>query len=1129
MKGLVFGEAWQELRASLRGPFLPAFSVAIVAYLAMVLLNGRYLQEMGAVDIPRNSPHIVFMMVSAEAIYLYLGWAWIFSRVVTRDRDANLHEIVLASPVSLRALLVGRYLGAVGAALLLGAVCPLSFLVVHPLAAAGALSDLGPVPWAAMLQSWLLFCVPSAIGVGALCLAVALRTKSAGGPVGAAALLVGLWMVAMVVVRGGDMDPGMATVMDPTGYAEVEQQTTLWTPAEKATRLLSLTAPLLVNRALWCLLPLLVVGVALARVSREYLVVDRPSAKVRGKDRVQAPPAAVAPAALGGAPRRNAWALATLTEAGWHLRLAMSGWGFRLTATLLFAAGVVAAFANVVAHGEGPLVPRPELVSPMLGEGTGLVIAFIVAGFVGSLMRRDERPGFSEMVAVTPAPLGVRLLGRAVAALVVTLLITLVPAASGYVVVGLFTPGGWSVATPFLHSLLVYGPALVQVCALTMALHALVRHAGAAHGLVMVAVFMVVVAEDSSLVTYPPAQLALPIPPRISLSELVGWAPWLPLASAQAALKLSVFVFVLGLAWLVWPRALVDSPRQRASIVARRLRQGGAATLLSVAIIAGALLATLLHQRLVVAGEYQSGQTRDAQGAAWERNWLGRATPLSVEGGEVRIRVDPANRTVRGTWRIKGLRIAPGSHAELHAELPAGVEVVSATVAGVAARVEVRDEHVSVELPDCASHGCDIELDLQANVDGWPVAGKTPWLHARQVWLRATDFLPRLGIDPRRSLTDPRLRARFGLPDAVPRVPSRASVALTGAAPPGDWKYRVELPEGWSTPRSGETHGVLDFAVAWRPTPPTTTVGSGVPAWHGASHDVAARDVLGDVELARTCIAELTGWAVAEVDGVLQAPRGSALWLHDGLLWMPEDAGWDIAGGGVGGWLRRYELTRTLAAATLLAQADIRDDPGSNWIAEGVPGWLALECTLTHDGLVPFESVVQALSDRTLQSFGAIDHPVRGIAEDAGSPYVAPYSALATFAWARTVETKQALQVIRGVVADVQRGEPIRTAMVSQLGAEDTDLLLGMPLATDARLSREASIPTASVRRWRWHAGGWRELSLDSGWRVIRVDAQGVDVLPALALRNASQPFVILDAYPAFERAPVDNGWSTRK
>jgi len=55
-------EAWHELRAGCRGPLIPIVFPGLIAYLLLVLLNADYLRDMGATDVPRNSPHLVHLM-----------------------------------------------------------------------------------------------------------------------------------------------------------------------------------------------------------------------------------------------------------------------------------------------------------------------------------------------------------------------------------------------------------------------------------------------------------------------------------------------------------------------------------------------------------------------------------------------------------------------------------------------------------------------------------------------------------------------------------------------------------------------------------------------------------------------------------------------------------------------------------------------------------------------------------------------------------------------------------------------------------------------------------------------------------------------------------------------------------
>ncbi len=259
---LIFNEGWDTCRAGARGWLVPIVFVGLIGYLVIVLLNADYMQEMGAADIPRNSAHVVYLMTAGQGFYMLFAWAWLFARIVTRDRDARLDEVVLSLPISLRGSLLGRYLGTVALGCALGVASPLGILAVHPLGALGVLpADLvGPVPWFAMLHAWALFVVPGAFGLGAVFLAAAIKTRSSSGPFAVAAALAAIWMVAMVVLRGGEAYIDVASLIDPIGYAEVEEQATLWTPLEKQASSLSLTWPLILNRLLWGVAPLTVLA-----------------------------------------------------------------------------------------------------------------------------------------------------------------------------------------------------------------------------------------------------------------------------------------------------------------------------------------------------------------------------------------------------------------------------------------------------------------------------------------------------------------------------------------------------------------------------------------------------------------------------------------------------------------------------------------------------------------------------------------------------------------------------------------------------------------------------------------------------------------------------------------------------
>ena len=214
--------------------------------------------------------------------------------------------------------------------------------------------------------------------------------------------------------------------------------------------------------------------------------------------------------------------------------------------------GVGGAFVHIVLHADGPLLPRPGLIEPMLIEFFYLVIVFMVAAFVGVMARRDDRPGYGEIADATPAPLGSRVAGRALAAAAVTVVFALTPALAVWIVTLLAVPDTFSLSDPFLYFGLRLAPALLELCALVLLAHALIRHAGAAHAVGVICAFFIVVNHELGVTSYPPAEVG--VPPSITLSEFSGWAPWLDYVLAAGLFKLAVAAAILALAWLAWPR-----------------------------------------------------------------------------------------------------------------------------------------------------------------------------------------------------------------------------------------------------------------------------------------------------------------------------------------------------------------------------------------------------------------------------------------------------------------------------------------------------------------------------------------------------------------------------------------------
>ena len=1110
-------EAWHEFRAGLKGGVLPLIYVVLTGYILIVLTSADNLRNMGAVDIPRNAPAMIYLMTSGDAFFLFFAWAWVFAQPIVRDRKAQLHEVVLAAPVSLRHLLAARYAGALGVASLLGTSQTLGFLLAPLLEIIGAVpsGSVAPAPWLAFGWAALIFTLPLAAGAGALYFIATMRTRNVVGAFATAALLMAFWMVAMIVFKEGHADPFLVTVLDPSGFAEVEHQVVdHWTPHEKSSALLTLTPALLWNRAIWCLLPLGLLVCFVMKARRESLVLGRgekTSLRCRS-DRGDA--AVVSSAALPGPVAKTSWLCAVVAESFWQARRIVACRSLWAALALLVLLAVAAAFVHGIGHAYGPMVARAEYISPVLLRTFYLIVVFMVAAMVGVAARRDEQPGLVEMLDAAPAPNSVRLAGRAVAVLVVGIVCVSIPAA-GTVVAGLLTTPESRLLLPVAHQMSILMPAILELAAITLLLHALIRHPGTAHAASILAAFILVVNFEVGLVNYPPYQVGRGV--GVALSGLTGFSPWTEKILVGDGFKLSLIAILLALAAIANRRGTDEGWRPRL----RQFRDGlfgspGLAAVCGVVVLAGC--SVWLHQRYVIEGGYETDEQRLAKDAAWESRWLSRQCEYSVAGGEVVLEILPETKVLRGQWRLEGVRVAG---RELHALLPNGFELIETRVEGRQVAAAVDDDHMSIALADCREKNCTVDIAWRLSTSGWHAGdheslARPSWLVGDSYWLRAKDVMPRLGLDSERVIRTPSDRIRLGLAVEFELPAYRAGLANAAAAPAGKWSWKVEIAGREADARVGKIDGLLDFA-ALLATDARETRLDGIALIHDASRDNDAKAVAEDLSAMRACVVRHLGSA-PEVSTVAQWPRGLPPGSGDvavagDLMLLAEEPHWDVADQGTGRLARRADIAAALTRRSICDAADLREGEGGLWLAEGLPGAMGLLCVAETGGAEALLALLSRGAQRATEALAGAETPVGQLALALRDEWGADYAPLAALNWTSRLESED----MQALLASVRSTGDIGSSLAAMFGGSAAESYLGLPKAVDLRV-RDGS---PAGERWQWQNGGWGPLDAPPVPCSIAVENGRLiwDCEPATFSGSA----LVLDQWPAYEREPKDN------
>lgn len=1123
-------EAWHEFRVGLKGGVLPLVYVLLTGYIMMVMTHAESLRSMGAVDVPRNAPALVYLMASGMAFFLFFAWAWVFAQPIVRDRNAQLHELVLAAPLSLRSLLAARYLGALGVALVLGTSQILGFLCAPLLQAIGAVppGSVAAAPWLAFGWGFVVFTLPLAAGAGALYFAAAMKSRSVGAAFAVAAGLMAFWMVAMIVFKEGHADAFLYAVIDPSGFAETERQVVNhWTPLQKRTALIELTPALILNRLIWGVAPLALLTLVVLRASREGLLHGKGEPKSRNGRLPRTGHAAIAVLAMPAGPAAApAWLRAAGAEALWQMRQFASRRSLWIAFALLVVLAVAAGFVHGIQHAWGPMKATPEFITPVLTRTFYLIVVFMVAAMVGLAARRDEQRGLVEMFDAAPAPGGVRLAGRVAAALAVSVFCVCVPAA-GAIVVGLLTTGQGVSLLPLAHELTVFLPSTLELAAIVLLLHALIRHPGTAHAASIMAAFIMVVNFEVQLVNYPPYQFGRPN--VITLSQLTGFAPWAEKLLASSALKLAVAGVLVALAAVVTRRGTDEGVRPRLGQWRRNLL-GQPGLAMAAGIVAVAACLPWLHQRFVTEGGFKTHEEELAGNAAWEKRWLPRQGAFTVDGGDVAIEVRPADRALVGQWRMEGVRVAAG---ELHAVLPNGFELQGVKVDGQAVAATVDDEHLAIPVAGCRDKACTVEIGWRLSAQGWIVAehdAQTPpaWLVGDAFWLRASEVMPRLGLDAGRVVRAPAERARYGLPPQVALPVWAGSLSQSAAAPFGRWRWTVTVADQPAVVQTGVAEGLLDFAVLHAPQARQTRVG-GITLVHDSRRDADAALVAEDLAAMRNCVVRRLGQA-PEVTAVAQWPRGLPTGSGDAavagpLLLLAEEPHWDVAAKGTGRWARRADIATALAQRVVLDAADLREGKGHLWIGDGLPGAVGMLCVAEVDGADALLALLSRGGQRTTEALADAHTPVGPLALATRGEWARDYAPLAALNWASRLESAEVAALLAAVKArgDVAAALAVARGAGGAGGADAVARMLGAPNSVDLQV-RDGRV---SGERWQWREGGWQPTAQALAPRRLQSEAgqlRWTSEAPA-----ADRPGVYLDDWPAYEREPKDNNASENR
>jgi len=737
-----------------------------------------------------NAPFAILQTLAIMSLFSIFVIVAMVANVVIRDDETGFAPIVRSTSVDKFSYLVGRFAGAVAAALGVLAMMPLAIALGSLMPWLDA-EKIGPFRLGHYLYALFAFGLPTLLIISAAFFALATATRSMMWTyVGAVATLV-LYLVMRGLLRDPQFDT-VAALADPFGLAALGTTTKYWTAAERNTMLPPLAGLMLANRLLWSAVALVLFVIAYRRFRFEQR-----SAAPRTEPAAApgAPEPASTPARTAGMPlplpRADA---ATRWAQAWRLARFDMAFVFRSPAFfVLLAIGVVnsggALWYIGQFYGSGPY-PVTRLMVQALNGAFTLMPIIIAIFYAGELVWRDRERRMHEIVDATAAPDWAHLVPKILAITLVLGAAALVAVATGMVVQLLKGFTRFELGAYLLWFALPTWITALLLAVLAVFVQVLVPQKFIGWGVMLLYVVAGIALAgagfEHNLYNYAGA-------PPVPLSDMNGmgrfWIgqAWFQLYWGAFALMLAVLAFAL------WRRGTTEALRPRWSQLRTRLC-GGAGALLGVATLAWLGSGAFIYYNTNVLNRYVTAPEREALLARYEKEFLRFETLPQPRIVAVALDVQLYPRETRavtsGSYRIVNRSAAP--IAALHITMPERTTLDRFELAGAVLDKEWPEFQYRIyKLEPAMQPGEARELRFATTLAerGFPNAAPLTRIVANGTFVNNGEISPGIGMSRDGLLKNRAKRRKHGLPPDLrpPKLEDESGRLRNGFRADSDW------------------------------------------------------------------------------------------------------------------------------------------------------------------------------------------------------------------------------------------------------------------------------------------------------------------------------------------------------
>ncbi len=563
-----------------------------------------------------NAPMALTAVVGLFAVFALPVISSVMGRAVQQDFEARMQDSFFTAPIGKAAYLGGRFAAALVLLLVILSSLALGvrFALTLPLIDAARQGEVGVAPY---LWPYVILVVPNLILLGAVFFSLgALTRRMLPVYLVSAVLLVG-YLIGSELSANLDHKL-MAALADPFGVTAMLGASDYWSVAERNTRLLPLEGALLANRALW----LALAALGLAWTYRRFSFTAAGNARGHRAPAEPAPTAALAAPAPTAAPRPSR--LAQLGALAWmQLRETIKNVYFGVI-VLIGVLFVTATSMDLDTLFGTPTYPVTYRMLDVVSGQFSIFIMILITYYGGELVWRERDQQIDQLHDALPLPTALPMLAKLLALMAVPVIMQGVVMLTG---IAIQLAHGYPRLELGLYLHHLFGIQLVNywaLCALVLAVHALVNHKALGHFAMVV--YFVVTAFSSWLGLehrlLRPFQVDTP-----RYSDMNGYGDLLERTRWLQATWLLLAVALLVVARLFWQRGTSRGWRSRLAIARSRL----AAPALALGALAlsgfGAAAGVVYHNTNRLNAYRSSSETR-ALAARYEKTYRARLADL---------------------------------------------------------------------------------------------------------------------------------------------------------------------------------------------------------------------------------------------------------------------------------------------------------------------------------------------------------------------------------------------------------------------------------------------------------------------------------------------------------------------